>query len=262
MGELGVLGKIAESTARSVEALKKKKPVEALRKEPLYARAPLSLNAALNKEGPQIIAEVKFHSPSEGVLRPNPSAAEAAQIAHAYARAGAAAISILTEQDHFKGDPSFLAAARKELPDTPLLMKDFMIDPYQFELARSIGADAVLLIVALVGKNLKPMLDAAKALDLSVLIEAHDEDEAAAALAAGDAVVGINNRNLKTLHVDLDVSKRIAPLLKGRTAVAESGLRSRRDILDLAGMGYKGFLVGTSFMKSPYPAVALKTFLS
>jgi indole-3-glycerol phosphate synthase len=261
VGELGVLGRIAESVARRVEALKKSRPVSALRDEPLYARKPLSLDAALHGEGPRIIAEVKFHSPSEGVLRPNPSAHAAADIAHAYARTGAAAISILTEQDHFKGDPSFLTEARKELPNTPLLMKDFMIDPYQFELARSIGADAVLLIAALLGPRLSAMLGAAHALGLSVLIEAHDEAEAEAALAAGDAVIGVNSRDLKTLHVDLAVAHRLAPLLKGRTAVAESGLRSRADIDALSAVGYKGFLVGTSFMKSPYPAVALQTFL-
>ncbi len=262
MGELGVLGKIAAGTAERVEALKKSRPVAALRESPLYARKPLSLDAALHGDGPRIIAEVKFHSPSEGELRSGASPKAAAEIAHAYARAGAAAISILTEKDHFRGDPEFLVAARKELPDTPLLMKDFMVDPYQFELARSIGADAVLLIAALLGSKLSSMTNAAKAAGLSVLIEAHDEDEAAAALAAGDAVVGINNRDLKTLHVDLAVSKRIAPMLKGRTAVAESGLRSRRDIDELSHLGYRGFLVGTSFMKSPYPAVALKTFLS
>ncbi|MBI5246389.1 MAG: indole-3-glycerol-phosphate synthase [Elusimicrobia bacterium] len=262
MGELGVLGKIGAHTLDRVAALKKTRPVASLKDSPLYARQPLSLDAALHGDGPRIIAEVKFHSPSEGILRPGASPKAAAEIAHAYARTGAAAISILTEPEYFHGDPSFLAAARAELPNTPLLMKDFMVDPYQFELARSIGADAVLLIVALLGPNLSAMLNSARSLGLSVLIEAHDEAEAAAALAAGDAVIGVNNRDLKSLKVDLAVSKRIAPLLNGRTAVSESGLRSRADIDALAALGYKGFLVGTSFMKSPYPAVALKTFLS
>ena len=262
MGELGVLGKIGARTIERVEILKKQRPVAALKDSPLYARKPLSLDAALHGDAPRIIAEVKFHSPSEGLLRPGASPKEAAEIAHAYARTGAAAISILTEPEYFHGDISFLAEARKELPNVPLLMKDFMVDPYQFEQARSIGADAILLIVALLGSRLNSMSEDARSLGLSVLIEAHDEAEAAAALAAGDSVIGINNRDLKSLKVDLAVSKRIAPMLNGRTAVAESGLRSRRDIDELAALGYKGFLVGTSFMKSPYPAVVLKTFLS
>ena len=257
-----MLGKIGARTVERIEILKKKSPVSGLKDLPLYARKPLSLDAALHGDAPRIIAEVKFHSPSEGILRPGASPKAAAEIAHAYARTGAAAISILTEPEYFHGDPSFLAGARAELPTTPLLMKDFMVDEYQFHQARSIGADAILLIVALLGSRLGAMSDAARSLGLSVLIEAHDEAEAEAALAAGDAVIGVNNRDLKSLKVDLTVSKRIAPLLKGRTAVAESGLRSRADIDALAALGYKGFLVGTSFMKSPYPAVALKTFLS
>lgn len=263
MGDLGVLGKIAARVTERVAEAKKKSPAAALRGTPLYARKPLSLVAALVGDGPRVIAEVKFVSPSEGVLRPGASAKAAAEIAHAYARAGAAAISILTEKDAFKGDPSFLAAARAECPSTPLLMKDFILDEWQFELARSVGADAVLLIAALLGPRLAPMHSAAKSLGLSVLVEVHDEAEAEAALAAGAECVGVNSRDLKTLHVDLAVARRLAPLaVRSKAAVAESGLRSRADIDALAALGYKGFLVGTSFMKSPYPAVALKTFLS
>lgn len=262
MGDLGVLGRIAERSALRVERWKSDKPVQWLRAQPLYGRRPLSLAAALKGDGPRIIAEVKFNSPSEGVLRPGASPVEAAKIAHGYVGAGAAAISILTESEFFGGEPSFLAEARGACPETPLLMKDFLLDPYQLELARSIGADAILLIVAMLGSRLRSMADAARSLGLSVLIEAHDEAEAEAALSAGDAVIGINSRDLKTLKVDLEVARRLAPMLRDRVAVAESGLRSRKDIDGLAALGYKGFLVGTSFMKSPYPAVSLKTFLS
>lgn len=263
MGELGVLGKIGARAVERINAAKKGMSVSELRASALYSRAPLSLAEALSGAGPRIIAEVKFVSPSEGVLRPGASPKTAAEIAHAYARADAAAISILTEPEFFGGEPAFLAAARTECPGTPLLMKDFFVDPYQFELARSIGADAVLLIAALLGPQLKDMHQAAQALGLSTLIEVHDEAEAEAALAAGGSVIGVNSRNLKTLKVDLGVARRLAPLVTtSHVAVAESGLRSRADIDALAAVGYKGFLVGTSFMKSPYPAVALKTFLA
>lgn len=264
MGDLGVLGKIAEKRAASVAEAKKKTPVSALRASALYKRTPLSLSESLCVEpGPRVIAEVKFVSPSEGVLRPGASPKAAAEIAHAYARAGAAAISILTEPEYFGGSPAFLEAARKECPDTPLLMKDFFVDEWQLEQARSVGADAILLIAALLKERLAPMYSAAKDLGLSVLTEVHDEAELEAALKVGAGCIGVNSRDLKTLKVDVAVARRLAPLaIRSKAAVAESGLRSRAEIDSLAALGYKGFLVGTSFMKSPYPAVALKTFLS
>lgn len=224
----------------------------------------MSLKKALSAPGPQIIAEVKFVSPSEGILHPDPSPISAARIAAAYASAGASAVSILTEPEFFGGDYSFLAGARDSCPTTPLLMKDFVVDEYQFELARSIGADAVLLIAALLGPRLGSMHSAAKSLGLSVLIEVHDEAEAEAALAAGGALIGVNSRNLKTLKVDLAVARRLAPLVcrSGIVAVAESGLRSRSDLDSLSSLGYKGFLIGSSLMKRPDPGAALTEFLA
>ena len=235
-----------------------------LRSQPLYDHPPMSLSKALSRTGPQVIAEVKFVSPSEGVLRKNPSPIEAARIAAAYASAGASAVSILTEPEFFGGDYSFLAGARDSCPTTPLLMKDFVVDNYQFELARSIGADAVLLIAALLGPRLPEMHAAAKSLGLSVLIEVHNEAEAEAALAAGGALIGVNSRDLTTLKVDLAVARRLAPLVcrPESTAVAESGLRSRSDLDSLSPLGYKGFLIGSSLMKAPNPGSALADFLS
>ncbi len=263
MADLGILGRIAERTRERISVEKVIHPVEWLRTQPLYDHPPMSLIKALSKPGPQVIAEVKFTSPSEGILRKNPSPIEAARIAAAYASAGAAAISVLTEPHFFGGDPSFLAGARDSCPTTPLLMKDFVVDEYQFELARSIGADAVLLIAALLGPRLGAMHSAAKSLGLSVLIEVHNEAEAEAALAAGGALIGVNSRDLKSLEVDLNVARHLAPLvcLPEITAVAESGLRSRSDLDSLSPLGYKGFLIGTSFMKLPDPASALKGFL-
>ena len=264
MADLGVLGKIAEKAVARVSREKALRPVEWLRTQPLYDHPPLSLIKALSATAPRVIAEVKFTSPSEGVLRPNPSPVEAARIAAAYVSAGAAAVSILTEPDFFGGNYSFLAGARDSCPTTPLLMKDFVVDPYQLEVARSIGADAVLLIAALLGPRLADMQKIALSLGLSVLVEVHDEAEAAAAIAAGAALIGVNSRDLKTLKVDLAVARRLAPLVcrPGLTAVAESGLRSRADLDSLSPLGYEGFLIGSSLMKSPEPGAALKAFLA
>jgi len=262
LDDLGILGKIAARSAERIARAKRERPLAALRAEPLYDHPPLSLSKALSSGG--VIAEVKFTSPSEGVLRSNPSSVEAAEIARSYVAAGAAAISVLTEPEFFDGDPSFLVMARDACPTTPLLMKDFMIDPYQFEVARSIGADAVLLIAALLGPRLPEMHSAAKSLGLSVLIEVHNEAEAIAAQAAGGALIGVNSRDLKTLKVSLDVARRLAPLVcrSGVTPIAESGLRSRADLDSLKPFGYKGFLIGSSLMKAPDPGSALKAFLS
>jgi len=264
MADLGILGKIGDRTKERIAREKISRPLNWLRTQPLYDHPPMSLKKALSGPGPKVIAEVKFVSPSEGILHPDPSPISAARIAAAYASAGAAAISVLTEPEFFGGDYSFLAGARDSCPTTPLLMKDFVVDNYQFEVARSIGADAVLLIAALSGPRLPEMHSAAKSLGLSVLIEVHNEAEAEAALAAGGAVIGVNSRDLKTLKVDLAVARRLAPLVcrSGIVSVAESGLRSRSDLDSLSSLGYKGFLIGTSFMRAPDPGSALSRFLS
>jgi indole-3-glycerol phosphate synthase len=260
-----VLGHIAARTAERVARWKRERPEGSLSGEALYARKPLSLARALAGPAPRVIAEVKFASPSEGFLRKPGSAspAEAARIAASYRDAGAAAISILTEPEYFSGDPSFLTAARAALPDATLLMKDFFIDVYQLELARACGADAVLLMASLLGPRLHEMLFAARARGLSTLVEVHDEAEAESALACSADVIGVNNRDLRTLKTDLAVSRRLAPLTtKASAAVAESGLRSRAEIDELAALGYKGFFIGGSFTKSPEPGRALASLLA
>ncbi|MFI5362196.1 MAG: indole-3-glycerol-phosphate synthase [Elusimicrobiota bacterium] len=265
MTDSNVLAHIGARTIERVARWKRERPVELLAGEPLYPRKPLSLAKALQGSAPRVIAEVKFASPSEGFLRKPGSAspAEAARIAAGYRDAGAAAISILTEPEYFSGDPSFLTAARAALPGATLLMKDFFIDVYQLELARACGADAVLLIAALLGPRLHEMLFAARARGLSTLVEVHDESEAEAALKCTADVLGVNNRDLRTLKTDLGVSRRLAPLAaKASAAVAESGLRSRAEIDELVALGYKGFLIGGSFMKFPEPGTALSSLLA
>jgi len=260
--EGGVLAKIGARTEERVARYKRERPVAALKAEKLYARKPRSLAKALSVTPPCVIAEVKFASPSEGVLRAGAARATAGIIASSYVAAGASAISILTEPEFFGGDPSFLSAARELRPEACLLMKDFLVDAYQCDLARACGADAVLLIAALLGPRLPELADAARERGLSALVEVHDEAEAEAALASGAEVVGVNSRDLRTLKTDLNVARRLAPLARrAPAAVAESGLRTRADIDELAELGYKGFLIGTAFMKSSDPGVALAELL-
>jgi indole-3-glycerol phosphate synthase len=265
MTEQNVLHRIAARTEERVARWKRERPEKSLASEPLYARKPHSLINALQGAGPRVIAEVKFASPSCGFIRQpgSASAAEAARIAASYHEAGAAAISILTEPEYFSGDPSYLTAARAALPDATLLMKDFFIDVYQLELARACGADAVLLIAALLGPRLHELLFAARARGLSALVEVHDEAEAEAALKCTADVIGVNNRDLRTLHTDLAVSRRLAPLVTtAAAAVAESGLKTRAELEELMGLGYKGFLIGGSFMKAPEPGRALASLIA
>ncbi|HEX4048580.1 MAG TPA: indole-3-glycerol phosphate synthase TrpC [Elusimicrobiota bacterium] len=265
MTNSNVLHNIGERTRKRVELWKRERPEETLALSPLYARKPLSLARALRGTAPRIIAEVKFASPSGGYLREpgSATAAETARIAGAYRDAGAAAISILTEPEYFSGDLSFLMAAREALPDATLLMKDFFIDVYQLELARSCGADAVLLIASLLGPRLHEMLFSARARGLSTLVEVHDEAQAEAALKFTADVIGVNSRDLRTLRTDLGVARRLAPLVtKSAVGVAESGLSSRAEIDELSELGYKGFLIGGSLMKSPKPGLALSSLIA
>ncbi len=259
--ELDVLTRIALHRAKTLARLKAQKPVEALRREPLYARAPRSLKAALAQPGLSVIAEVKFASPSNGVVRP-PSAEAAVEIAGSYLSAGARALSILTERNFFAGDPEFLAAVRRAHPEACLLMKDFTLEPYQLELARACGADAVLLIVALLGERTKELLAHANALGLSCLVETHTDKELELAKATGAEIIGVNSRDLKTLKTDLDTARRLAGKGGGALLVAESGLRSREDLRGLKAAGYGAFLVGTSLMKEADPGAALARLLA
>lgn len=259
-----MLERIAAHAAKRVERLKAERPVKALRKEPLYGRRPRPMALALEGAGPRVIAEIKFASPSEGFLRPGlkPSAAEALRIAGSYLAAGAAALSILTERNFFAGSPDYLRAVRERHPEAFLLMKDFFVDPYQFELARACGADAVLLITALYGdKGLPAMLGIAGSLGLCALVEVHTREELELARLAGAGLIGVNSRDLRTLKTDLRTARDLAGLAPGALLIAESGLKSRAEIEDLAGLGYRGFLIGTSLMKADDPGEALRKLL-
>lgn len=212
--------------------------------------------ALVSGPAPRIIAEIKRRSPSRGEIRRpfDPGAC-----AEAYARGGAAAISVLTDEHFFGGHLSLLGKLRG-LVDLPLLRKDFIVDPVQVDEARVAGADAVLLIVAALDQDvLVSLLHRAGERSLDVLVEVHDESELERALDAGARLVGINNRDLRTFETDLAVTERLAPRVpEGVVVVAESGIFTPEDLARLHGAGAHAFLIGESLMRQDDLAAALR----
>jgi indole-3-glycerol phosphate synthase len=219
-----------------------------------------SFKRALLRRSPAIIAEIKRASPSVGLLRAdfNPL-----NIGHSYQKGGAAAVSVLTEGQFFRGGLEILAGLRWSLR-LPLLRKDFIVDPYQVIEARHAGADAVLLIAALTDSALlKTLRLEVENCGMDALVEVHTEWELDQALEAGASLIGVNNRDLRSLDVSLDVCLRLADRLpKHVVAVAESGIRSAADIRRLSDAGYRGFLVGESLMRADSPGAALAQLLA
>jgi indole-3-glycerol phosphate synthase len=216
--------------------------------------------AALSSAGGfNVIAECKRRSPSRGVLREH---YDPVAIAIGYAEAGAAAISVLTEPTFFDGSLDHLRAVRAAV-DVPVLRKDFVVSEYQLLEAKAAGADAVLLIVAaLRPAELKVLHDHARRHGLDVLVEVHDATELAIAIDAGARIIGVNNRNLRTLQVDVHASETlIAQMPADVIAVSESGLKTAADLERLATLGYRAFLVGERFMTAADPGAALGELL-
>jgi len=214
------------------------------------------LAALRDGPSPRVIAECKRRSPSRGILRQD---YDAAAHARAYAAAGAAAISVLTEPTFFDGALEHLAAVRDAV-SVPILRKDFIVTRYQVLEAAMAGADAVLLIVgALAPAELRELLGVARDAGLAALVEAHDEAELRIAGEAGAAIIGLNSRNLRTLAVEPELHERLAPRLPdGTVAVAESGLRDAADLTRLQRAGYHAFLVGERLIVQPDPGAALR----
>ena len=206
-----------------------------------------------------MIAECKRRSPSKGVLCSNYDPAAIAQL---YERGGAAAVSVLTEPTFFDGALDHLAAVRRRVA-LPLLRKDFIVDRYQLLEARAAGADAVLLIAAALAQaDLERLQTQGRELGLATLVEVHDEQELARAVDSGARVIGVNNRSLRTLQVDVDASYRLAARMpSGVIGVSESGLQSRADLERLAAAGYRAFLIGERFMTDADPARAISELL-
>jgi indole-3-glycerol phosphate synthase len=255
-----ILTEILAHQREVVAAARAARPLAELERAPAYGGERRSLGAALRARRPAVIAECKRRSPSKGVLR---EPYDPVAIARGYAAAGAAAISVLTNDRFFGGTLDDLTAVRAAVP-VPVLRKDFVVDPYQLAEARAAGADAVLLIVAaLEPAALRELHAAATAIGLEVLTEVHDEDEVGVALASGATIVGVNNRNLRTFVTDIATSERVARLVPhGTLLVAESGLRDGRDVARLERAGIGAFLVGEAFMTAPEPGEALRAMLA
>ncbi|MBB5693463.1 indole-3-glycerol phosphate synthase TrpC [Muricoccus pecuniae] len=203
-----------------------------------------------------LIAEVKRASPSGGLIR---EPFDPAGIARAYEAAGACCLSVLTDEPYFKGTAEHLRLAR-EATGLPVLRKDFMIDPWQVFEARAMGADAVLIIMAaLTDDEASAIEDVARGLDMGVLVEVHDEEELERALGLETRLIGVNNRDLRTLRTDIAVTERLAPLIPAdRIPVAESGIRTPEDVRRMANAGARCLLVGEHLLRQPDPGEAAR----
>lgn len=256
-----VLENILANKRKEVELARVERPLHTLQESPHYSRSTISLTRELNRDDKAgIIAEIKRKSPAKGMMNADINVGD---IATEYEAAGVSAISVLTDFDFFAGKQEDLIEARRRV-SCPILRKDFMIDPYQFHEAKAIGADVILLIAsALDGRMVRSFVKLAHDLGLEVLLEVHDQEELERNADAGADVIGVNNRNLKTLEVDLDTSRKLSGLIPSATLkISESGIGSVDAIRDLKTYGYRGFLMGENFMKHASPGKACTDFIA
>ena len=254
---MNILEKIVARKQVEVEMSKKTKSISDLEKETLFARTSVSLSDALKVASiPKIISEFKRKSPSKGIINGNvlPEIVTAD-----YVSAGAAALSVLTDIDFFGGSFDDFLKARKANPVIPMLRKDFIVDEYQLFEAKSIGADIILLIAAcLKPSEVESLSKKAHDLGLEVLLEVHNSEELAQSLCDNIDIVGVNNRNLKTFETSIETSIALSEQIPGSMVkISESGLSDAETILQLYRHGYKGFLIGETFMKTANPGAAL-----
>jgi len=249
---------LARKGIEVAEAKRRRDPVELALEAKACTHAPRGFREAIRSTpGASVIAEIKRRSPSKGLIRED---FDPVAIAKAYAGAGAACISVLTDESFFGGSLDDLARVRDAV-ETPLLRKDFTIDAYQIDEARVHGADAILLIVAALDDEALRLLHAhARELGLDVLVEVHHEAELDRAIALEANLIGVNNRDLRTFEVDLGTTIRMASRLEGSDVVliAESGIGNAEDVARLERAGAAGFLVGESLMRQPDPGKALE----
>ena len=255
---MSVLEQIIDHKRAQVAARRQRRPLGDVVAEARSAAPAGDFRAALRSPGLGVIAEIKRRSPARGDLRVD---LDASELARRYERAGASALSVLTDERFFRGSDEDLRTVRAATA-LPVLRKDFTIDPYQVYEARWLGADAVLLIVrALPDALLGELLGLAEELGLASLVEVHDEAELVRAVAAGAGVIGVNNRNLDTLGVDPETSLRLRPLIPdSATAVAESGISSPGLAARLAAAGYDAILVGEALVTADDPGALLRVF--
>lgn len=259
-----ILKKITNQTAQDLKVRKNKTSLSQLREMPFYSRQALSLHNGL-KNGSGIIAEHKRQSPSKGSFN---CPASIQEVVKGYEKAGASAISCLTDQPFFGGTLQDLLETRSEV-NIPILRKDFMIDLYQIHEAKAYGADAILLIAAsLNNEELQTMSLEAMNLGLEILFEVHDLDElnrikeVTASFNSSKFIIGVNNRDLKRFKTDIQNSKDLLPNFpEGVLAISESGISNPETVKELKELGFQGFLIGENFMKTDLPGASCEQFI-
>ena len=257
-----ILKEIVDVKRREVERLKAEVPQAELGRRIETQKPPLNLSGALMGDEIRVIGEAKKSSPSKGLLRAD---FDPVSLAVDYADNGAAAISVLTEVDHFQGSIEHMVAVRERMypRGVPVLRKDFVFDPYQVHESRAYGADAILLIVSILSPGeLRELIALSQGLWMQCLVEVHDEAELQTALDAGAEIVGINNRDLRTFETDLGVTERLAPLVPdGRIIVSESGIAKRADVERARRAGADAVLVGEALVSAEDPGAKLRELL-
>ena len=253
---MSILDDLLRATRERLEGRKRERPIEELERAARARGEGRPFREALSRPGISLIAEHKRRSPSAGTIRAGASVAE---IVTAYERGGAAALSILTEEDHFGGHLADLDEARAA-SDLPILRKDFTLDPYQLYESKAAGADAVLLIVgALPTDDLRELREHARELDLDALVEVHSEDELEVALDLDVDVIGINNRDLEDFSVDVSRTfDLLTDVPAGKTVVSESGIALREQVEELEHIGVDAVLVGEMLMRAPDTEAAVR----
>ena len=254
-----VLDRIIEARRASIAHRKKSVPETALRFGVKHAPPVRDFAAALVRDSLNVIAELKKASPSRGLIRAD---FDPVALAMGFEAAGAAALSVLTEEEFFQGDLKYVRDARAAV-GLPVLRKDFIIDPWQVWEARATNADSFLLIVAALGDTLlAELLVLGRELGMEPLVEVHTREELTRALDAGARIVGVNNRDLRTLEVRVETSQELIEAIPEECiAVCESGLRSHHDLVRLRVAGFDAFLIGEHLMAQPDPGAALRTLL-
>jgi indole-3-glycerol phosphate synthase len=257
-----ILDEIVAAKLDSLAAEKARVPPAEVKKRALRQSPARSSAGALRGKPFALIAEVKEASPSRGVMCRD---FDPTRMAAIYSRGGAAAISVLTEERFFQGKLEYIGKIRENLGDAcpPLLRKDFILDAYQVYQSRAAGADALLLIAAILTREkLKELLDLSHELGMDCLVETHNEPEIETTLAGGAEIIGINNRDLQTFKVDLDNTRRLRPLVPpGRLVVSESGIRGNEDILKMKEWGVNAILVGEALVSAPDIALKMGEFI-
>jgi indole-3-glycerol phosphate synthase len=247
-----ILDQILEAKQRELERRKQDQPLAILEQRAKKTPIPLNFSGALWGPDVRLIAEVKKASPSKGLLIND---FDPARLARTYAKNGAAAISVLTEVDHFQGSLEHMAEVKDAVRDAglPILRKDFIFDPYQVYEARAYGADALLLIVAMLEPTqLKELMGVARSVWVQTLVEVHSEEEMEVALDAGAEVIGINHRDLTTFEMNMSLTQQLRPLIpQGKVIVAESGISTREDVVRMKQARVNAVLVGEALVTAP-----------